>query len=611
MISGYLITSLIAKDVFAGRFSFISFYERRIRRIFPALFGLLFFCIFAAAVLFAPRDFVSFGKSATAIAFFASNIFFQHHTGAAGYFDPAASSQALLHTWSLSVEEQFYLFFPTSLLLLARWAKDRITQFLLVLAVISFAFSVWATWHHPLFAFYSIVPRAWELLIGALLALKAVPPLEHRVLREIAGGIGLGLIAVAVVALGKNTPFPGFAALLPCVGAWLVIYSGENGSSWTASMLSFSPLVFVGVISYSLYLWHWPLIVFARYFVAGPLNAFETAAVIAASCILAFLSFEFVEAPFRGRESHISRKQIFSLGAIASVLAASLGITIYAGHGLPLRYDEPTRQLIASNLEREDDFLEVCGNWRTNVRSLSDIRFCNLDSDSPKKIMFWGDSHVQQLYPLIQKLYGQGQLRDHGVVMAIANGCAPAEHLNDMGGMDHCDAFAHFAFMRADESDIDTVFIGFNTWWTVHEFVCPSIDGKCTRHISPAEARRLFLQELAEHIQKLRTEGKRVIVCLPFPMYDKSIPQLEIRNAVFGRFGLAGVATDFTLPEVRDQIAMVAKAGGADMFDPRASLCSRQGCVTQINGVSIYKDDNHIAASQIGILEENFRQLFQ
>jgi hypothetical protein len=165
--------------------------------------------------------------------------------------------------------------------------------------------------------------------------------------------------------------------------------------------------------------------------------------------------------------------------------------------------------------------------------------------------------------------------------------------------------------IRAEEADIDTVFIGFNTWWSVHEDVCPSVDGRCVGEIPPKEACRRFLQELTEHIYRLKMKGKRVIISLPFPMFDKSIPDLEIRNAVFGRFGLTGVARDITLPGFRGQVASVAKSAGADIFDPLASLCVKQNCVTQVSGVSIYKDDNHIAASQIGILEDGLKQVLQ
>jgi peptidoglycan/LPS O-acetylase OafA/YrhL len=610
VISGYLITSIIAKDRNLGRFSFLSFYERRMRRIFPALFSVIFFCTLASATLFAPIDFMTFGKSMVASTCFVSNIFFLRSTGVDGYFGDSSNLQVLLHTWSLSVEEQFYLLFPALVLLLTRSAKGWVTQSLSLLTGISFLVNIWLTLHSQPRAFYTLPPRAWELLIGSLLAIKAAPPLRRRLFREIAGTAGLGLIACAVTLFTKDTTFPGFSALVPCFGAWLIIYAGEEGSSCVKTILSFPPLVFIGVISYSLYLWHWPLIVFSQYFAAGDLNGAETVGVILSSLLVAFLSFEFIESPFRGRDSTFSRRQIFTFGLAASMVSIMFGLVIYKYRGIPERYDKLTRQLVLSNSGRKSDYQSVCSNWKRPVRSVADINFCNFGTSASKKIMFWGDSHVQQLYPLIKTLFDKGEFGNHGVILAIVPGCPPTEHMNFVSKNNHCDSFATFAMVRAEEEDIDTVYIGFNTWWEYHQnALCPSVDGKCIGKISLPEVRRRFLDELSDHIQRLKQHGKRVVVSLPFPMYDKSIPDLEIRNAVFGRFGLAGVAKDDTSPEFRSEILTVAERGGADTFDPRESLCNKLGCITQVRGISIYKDDHHIAASQIGILEENLKQV--
>lgn len=612
VLSGYLITSIIASDISLGRFSFLSFYERRMRRIFPALFSVVLFCTLAATSLFAPIDFLSFGKSMVASTCFLSNIFFLRSTSFDGYFGDSSSLQALLHTWSLSVEEQFYLLFPALVLLLTRTAKGWVVQSLCLLTGISFLLNIWLTIHSQPRAFYTLPPRAWELLIGSLLAVKAVPPLRRRLFREIAGIAGLGLIVYAVTVFTRYTTFPGFPALAPCFGTWLIIYAGQEGSSCVKTILSCPPLVFIGVISYSLYLWHWPLIVFSQYFAAGDLNGAETVAVILSSLLVAFLSFEFIERPFRGLDSAFSRRQIFSFGLAGSVVSIVVGLTIYKYHGVPERYDNLTRQLVLSNSDRKSDYQSVCSNWRRQVHSVADISFCNFGTDASRKIMFWGDSHVQQLYPLVKTLFDKGEFGGNGVVFAISPGCPPTEHMNFVSKDNHCDSFATFAMARAEEEDIDTVYIGFNTWWDYHQnALCPSIDGKCTGKISLPEARRRFLDELSDHIRRLKQHGKRVIVSLPFPMYDKSIPDLEIRNAVFGKFGLAGVAKDDTSSEFRTEILTVAEREGAETFDPRESLCDRLGCITQVKGVSIYKDDNHIAASQIGILEANLAQVLQ
>lgn len=612
VISGYLITSLILKEDRSEGFTFIGFYERRMRRIFPALFAVLFFSILAAGVLFAPRDLLAFAKTVIATTLFASNIYFARAGKVRGYFDSSFNPQPLLHTWSLSVEEQFYLLFPAFLILTVRKAKGRAKACLFAVTIVSFLLSVWWTDRNPVSAFYIFIPRAWELLVGALLAMKAMPPLRSRALREVAEWLGLGLIAWTVYFFTGSTSFPGLNALLPCLGAWLIIYAGESGPSSLRTCLAFRPLVFVGLISYSLYLWHWPIIAFSRYFAAGELDGRSTALVILCSLAMAFVSFEFVERPFRGGKSAVTRRQIFLVGVVASALTIACGSVILLRQGLPGRYDAQTRQLVLSNTERRSDFQEVCGNWRKKVDKMEDITFCYLGPKDSRKIMFWGDSHVQQLYPLIKQFYDNGIFGSHGALLAISNGCVPAEHMTATEPGSYCDTFSTYAMIRAEETDIDTVYIGFNTWWASHDqYLCASVNGSCVQKLSMEEERRRFYEELADHIRRLKMRGKRVIVSLPFPMYDKSIPHLEVRNAVFSKLGLSGVAKDVTVPIVREQILSAAEGAGADLFDPRASLCDEHGCITEIDGISIYKDDNHIAESQIGLLEENLKEVLQ
>jgi peptidoglycan/LPS O-acetylase OafA/YrhL len=614
VISGYLITSIIAPDILLGRFSFATFYERRVRRIFPALFAVVAFSILGAALLFPPMDFVSFGKSLMAMTFFVSNIFFKRQAGSDGYFGDISEMQALLHTWSLSVEEQFYLFFPISLVLVARWVQGRQSLFLLPAILISFLTSVWAVHYKPPAAFYLLVSRAWELLMGSILAIGVVPPLRARTSREIAGLSGLGLILYAVLAFSKDTDFPGVNAVVPCLGAFLILHAGQCGYSFARSILSIRPLVFVGVISYSLYLWHWPILVFGRRFAAGPLTGSETAWAVFLSFLMAFLSFEFIECPFRGRSSRLNRQSVFALAFAASAFSLVVALIIVSQDGIPERYAAPVRDKVLRNVERKGDYQEVCGNWRKDIHAITDITFCNVGASGTHNVLFWGDSHIQQLYPLIEKMYADNTLPYHGAVFVIAAGCPPTERMNNAHRGYHCDSFARFAMQRAEQGDIDTVFIAFSTWWAaqgIEDAICPSVEGTCVATIPREEQLAGVVQELAEHVEMLRNRGKHVIISLPFPLFDKSIPDLEIRNAVFGPLGLVGTATDETDPTARQRVIDVAHASGADIFDPRRSLCHSGACITQLDGISIYRDSTHIAASQIDILEENLEEVLR
>lgn len=215
VISGFLITSLLLQDIQKNRFSIAHFYERRVRRIFPALMTVFAACAVAAYILLLPQDLILFAKSLVAAILFASNFHFMSKTG---YFDAPAESHPLLHTWSLSVEEQFYIFFPLILWFLAA-KKMRFGPTILVIFVSSLIVSLWATAAHPKFGFYMLPSRTWEMMLGSLLALNIAPPIQSKRAREIAGALGLLLILVATFTFSKDVPFPGWRAFLPCFGA--------------------------------------------------------------------------------------------------------------------------------------------------------------------------------------------------------------------------------------------------------------------------------------------------------------------------------------------------------------------------------------------------------
>jgi peptidoglycan/LPS O-acetylase OafA/YrhL len=606
VISGYLITSIVAKDIALGRFSFAAFYERRIRRIFPALFFVLFVCAAAAAVFFPPRDFRDFGESLVAMTFFVSNLFFWRTASPTGYFDDTSQSQVLLHTWTLSVEEQFYIFLPIGLALVNRWAKQHLKVCLLTAVIASFSLSLWAIEHKPIAAFYLLPPRAWELLIGSLLAVGVLPAIGNRILRDAAGFAGLGLIAYAVFAFTKDSQFPGFRALAPCVGAWLIIYASQPGASWVKAILGVRPLAFIGVISYSLYLWHWPIIVFVKYFWVSSLTGTQTVQVIVLSLVMASVSFEFIESPFRRPNSVWTRWQILRFGSLASLGCAVLGLAITLSQGFPQRYDVRTQKLIAANTERktQDWQLIHCGHWHKEVHSAEEAASCSIGGNLAKKILFWGDSHVEQLHSSVKRLYDAGSLNNHGVLFALAEACPPTEKMDRDVPDSHCDNFGHFAMLRAQQDDVDTVFIGFATWWDVIDLpFCAVVDGRCEGSLSRAEMERRLIDELSQHIQALKMLGKKVVVALPFPIYKRSIPDLQIHNAMFAWLDSTFRPLQIDSLGLRDRIRSTATAAGAVLFDPRESLCDDQACIYQRDNVSIYTDPSHIADSETGILD--------
>src|ERR1700674_821671 len=300
VISGYLITQIIERDLQANRFSVLVFYQRRIRRIFPALFVMFAVTILTAYLFMPPLELKDFGQSLLASSAFYSNFFFFRQSG---YFAPTSEYAPLLHTWTLSVEEQFYVCWPLFLGVLTKTAKSKwkvpTTVFILLGALLLSAH--WVN-THPNAAFYLLPSRAWELALGALLSFPSVSSVLARIPRKIASVASLAgilFLGLAVVTYDNLTPLPGFAALLPCVGAALVIAAGVGGPSAGGRVLSLRPLVWTGLISYSLYLWHWPILVFGRMIANHKLDAAERVSFIVLIFIVAWLSWRFVESPFR------------------------------------------------------------------------------------------------------------------------------------------------------------------------------------------------------------------------------------------------------------------------------------------------------------------------
>lgn len=302
VLSGFFITRLLAADLEQRRFSIWRFYERRARRILPALFFALAVTALAASLILTPPDLIDFAKSLLATLGFGSNIYFWQTSG---YFAQAAELKPLLHTWSLAVEEQYYILFPPALWIVARFGRRLVLPLFALAAVVSFALCVWAAYTPYLPAsFYWLPTRAWELLVGALIALAPAMALSRR-LRDMLSLGGLVLIAGSLFLINERMAFPGWAAIFPVAGAALLVIASVAGGGLGNLALTGRPTVFVGQISYSLYLWHWPPLALATYLLFRPPNALEAAGLVALAVIGAVVSWRFVEQPFRGSRSPV------------------------------------------------------------------------------------------------------------------------------------------------------------------------------------------------------------------------------------------------------------------------------------------------------------------
>jgi len=333
VISGYLITSLLLADLRDGRFSLTDFYERRARRILPALFLVLAVTVPLAWLCLPAEAYKDFSQSLAAVAVFSSNFLFWHESG---YFDSATELKPLLHTWSLAVEEQFYIVFPLLLAGLWRVARHYVVPVLAVLLAISLGYAQWAAINTPTTAFYLLPARSWELLLGGLAAcyLARQPQRNWPVaIREMAGAIGLGLIAYAIFSFSKATPFPGIPALVPTIGALLIIVFTDS-KTLAGKVLGHRWVVGIGLISYSAYLWHQPLFAFFRHSHLAGSGAMAFGLLSLLALGLGYLSWRFVETPFR-RKPGVSRHGIFLMAILGSTICLALGMAGHVKQGFP------------------------------------------------------------------------------------------------------------------------------------------------------------------------------------------------------------------------------------------------------------------------------------
>jgi peptidoglycan/LPS O-acetylase OafA/YrhL len=424
VISGYLISSLILSDLGANKFSLVHFYERRIRRIFPALLVMLFGVAALAVALLLPTELEACAKSLLAALFSASNFYFWKHSG---YFDATNSISPLLHTWSLAVEEQFYLVLPLLLRLLRPLSRRQLVGVIMAIAIASLVWSSIGAVRNDSAAFYMLHTRAWELLAGTLLALCPERIQLPHWLREGLAVAGVLFILWPAFTYNDGTAFPGLTAIPPCLGTALVIFSGfgqASRQSLVGRLLSLPPMRFIGLISYSLYLWHWPLIVFSR--VSAGIDSelsprLVKLGLLIASFALATVSWRFVEMPFRYGRFRPRRTSLFAIAAAAAASLALVGAALLLFAGTLTRWPKNAVQVGAYlDYKRVGQFREgscfVDGGRGERFNAAS----CLAWNNARKNDLLIGDSHAAALW------YGLSHtFTDVNFMQATATGCKP------------------------------------------------------------------------------------------------------------------------------------------------------------------------------------------
>lgn len=399
VISGYLITGILLRQLEGEKFSLSDFWARRVRRIAPAAVVMALGTVAMGWYVLESGDFRDLARSLMAHVFFASNCYFSRDQG---YFEESGEGEPLMHTWSLSVEEQFYFIFPLLLLFLWRKWGSRSGMILASFAVISLVWSAWQVNTEPKGAFFLLPARAWELLAGALLAFYQPATAGRASVRsEFSSWLGLALILVSMFLYEKATPFPGLTAIPPVLGAVLFIGGNAAGATLAGRLLSLKPVVWIGLISYSLYLWHWPLVVYSHVMIIEP-TAMVKAVLIVACFVLAFLSWRFVEQPFRAGKLLDSKKQAYVFGAVTMMTLWLLAF------------------IIRFSVTTEDENAHEFSNTGSEFIALG------VEKEGVPDFILWGDSHGSAAAPGLDE--AASELGQSGIAF-LNNGTPPVPGL--------------------------------------------------------------------------------------------------------------------------------------------------------------------------------------
>ncbi|MDK1383918.1 acyltransferase family protein [Sinorhizobium sp. 8-89] len=612
VLSGFFMARIILTELERGSFSFRAFYVRRMRRIFPALFSMIAVSTVAAWFLLMPQEFRYFGDSVQAAALFTSNVLFRSESG---YFDVAAEMKPLLHIWSLSVEEQFYLIFPVAVFLCFKFARRHIFAIVLAVALLSFGASTWGITHSPEKAFYLLHFRIWELLTGVLVAIAPRPAYAPRGAQALAA-LGLLAIFLAVFTYTPDTPFPGAHAAVPCLGTALMIHAHCRGGL-IARLLSSPVSVFTGRISYSLYLWHWPLIVFARYGLGHELTTGWALSAVAMSFALAYVSWRFVEQPARYGRMAYSPVAIIGVSSAAIFSAVAFAGIVNGLQGIPQRLPEEARALYQATYDESRFFSERCfADSNGEGLTPAQIRRGNLcrvgiDTTSAPQFLVWGDSHAAAIAPAID--VAARQMGMSGMFVGRAS-CPPLPNTDFAGpaAVKRCIEYNSAVMSLIEQKRFAFVFmVGF---WPkyVHRaelpgegvFFDPRVEPSLPDWSAPVRT------GLNVTLTKLARQGTKAVLVMDVPEMGHEVPEALARAVVSGR--PLDIAPPLEYTKMRQALARrvlseAAKSSGALIVDPMNLICDATRCHVMREGTVLYKDGDHLSAKGAESLSALFR----
>lgn len=600
VISGFLITSLIVKDLEAGTFTLTNFYERRCRRIVPALVAVVFATVVAGWFILLPSEYADLGKSASWLALGGANF---HFWSATGYFAGAAEDKPLLHTWSLAVEEQFYFIVPMALLLLHRLPGAFRRRTLAILfggsILLSLALSVYGVSHHSSATFYLLPGRSWELLLGSLLALMPVAWMGgRRWLRELLSVMGIIGILAPCFLYSRETQFPGLAAIPPCLGTFFLILANSRGSSdapptFIGALLAKKPLVFVGLISYSLYLWHWPVFAFSSYLAFGPLTPGNRWSLLLVSMLLAVLSWRYIETPFRRRSTAPRRGGVFRMAATSMALCMAIGIALQLTRGVPQRL--PATLLAGFPDVPNDELMRGKELIADDVRAGRLVPFGLTAQEMRPAVLVWGDSHAAAALPAFDELFKTwgiaGRAATHNSTPPLVGMFARTEYGLNEQSLEFNDAVV--AYIEKERIQHAVMICAWDGYARFLER--PAVDGAGYESVPTLDNLKAGILNT---VKELKNAGAQPWIVLQVPRQPNA--KKIVRAIYTGRDEREYCNTPLTwrcvAGEDREFLERLETAG-ARIIDPRPAFLDNEHGVYRISkhGVSLYRDDHHLS----------------
>src|SRR3569833_134401 len=584
VISGFLISGIILGDLEKGTFTFGQFYARRIRRIFPALALVLAATLFLGWLILSPYEFDQLGGHVAAGAGFISNLLLFHESG---YFDTDSALKPLLHLWSLGVEEQYYLVWPLLLFALRRH-MSRIFWLILGIAVGSFLLNILLVHRLPSAAFYLLATRCWELMMGSSAAYRAMHSTNRSslpfVVRDGIAIAGLALLALGFALVRDSEDFPGWWALLPTAGALLLIQAGPQAWS-NRNLLGNRVVVYVGLISYPLYLWHWPLLTYARilYGEIPPVGVRVGGLILGIA--LAWATYEFVEKRVRALGRGPTAVRTAGLAGAAVAVLATLGLLVVGD----------VVQSRSNSIPYLAEISEAYADWHIHDQGV-------IPGNAQGTVLFFGDSHMQQFWPRLDWFGSDMSAPRHTVLFRTRGGCAPIPGIERKGY--GCAKFVDQTYALAHQPEIKTVVIS-ASWVGFTDrkdyYKAGDVDGEPLKMLTPQT--QWVMDGFESAVSSLVASGKHVVIVLSSP-YGKQFDPREMaqRDGLRFRVHLPGPVSrrdiDSDSAFIDDRLIEMAKRTGASVLDPLDTICGPQTCPTlDARGKPLLKDDSHLRSS--------------